>query len=239
MDDRMNTIAGWTLAACGLALGASIVTGEVFHSERPEKMGYEIEGVVREGGEEGGAADETPIATLLAAVANDPTKGEQVFKKCASCHTIEQGAPNGLGPNLYGTMGAPKAHHAGFPYSDALKGKGGTWTWEDMNAWLASPKKFVPGTKMTFAGLSKGEDRAALMVYMNSKSASPLPLPAAPAPSEAAGGPAQPTNPEGAAKAENEPVLTEAQVAKQPEGNVGGAGAPEVTGTSKQERDAR
>ena len=237
MDDRTNTIAGWVLAAAGLALGASIVSGNVFKGERPETMGYPIEGVEREEGE-GGAEPEQPIANLLAAAASDPTKGAQVFKKCASCHSIEQGGANGIGPNLYGTMGKPHGHVPGFAYSAALKGKAATWGWEEMNAWLLSPKKYAEGTKMTFAGLSKGEDRAALMLYLNSMSQSPLPLPAATGPTEAAGGPAQPTNP-GAGKAENEPIITEEQAAKQPRGNVGGEGAPEVAGGSEQQRDRR
>ena len=142
MDDRFNTIAGWVLGAGIVALGAAIVTGEMFKSERPEKLGYPIEGVVEEGA---GAKDaEQPIAFYLASA--DPAQGEQVFKKCAACHTATQGGPNGLGPNLWGTMGAPLGHVAGFAYSDALKSKGGTWTWEAMSDWLKSPKNFVPGT---------------------------------------------------------------------------------------------
>src|SRR3712207_4507472 len=102
MNDRFNTIAGWGLAAGIVALGASIVTGEVFHAERPEKMGYPIEGVVLDGDAAGGA-EEQPIAAFLAgAVAS---KGEGVFKKCAACHTINAGGANGLGPNLHGVMG--------------------------------------------------------------------------------------------------------------------------------------
>ena len=176
MDDRFNTIAGWVLFAGIVALGSSIVAGEIFHSERPETMGYPIAGVEEEG--EGGEAEQ-PIEFFLASA--DPAQGEQVFKKCTACHTIDQGAPNQLGPNLWGTMGAPIAHVAGFAYSDALKSKGGTWDWNTMSEWLKSPRSFAPGTKMTFAGLSNPEERAALLLYMNQKSGSPLPVPAAPA----------------------------------------------------------
>ena len=231
MDDRMNTIAGWVLGAGIVALGATIVTGEVFHNERPEKMGYPIEGVEVEG--EGEAAAEQPIAFFLASA--DPRLGEGVFKKCAACHTINQGGANGLGPNLWATMGKPLAHVPGFAYSDALKTKGGNWDWEAMNQWLKSPKTFAPGTKMTFAGLSKPEERANLMAYLNAQGSNiPVPPPpAADTPAEAVA-----ENASQAAvgdKGEDEPILNEAQVAKQPEGNVGGEGAPEVTGTSKQE----
>ncbi len=87
MDNRTNTIAGWVLAGCGAALGLSIVGGMMFHGERPEKMGYAIEGVVEEGA--GGAAADVPIASLLPTA--DAAKGAEVFKKCAACHTINQG----------------------------------------------------------------------------------------------------------------------------------------------------
>lgn len=176
MDDRNNTIAGWVLAACGAALGLSIVGGMVFHSGEPEKSGYPIEAAEEAGG--GGAA-EVPIASLLPTA--DPAKGADVFKKCAACHTINQGGANGIGPNLYGVMGEAVAHgRNGYAFSDALKKVGGNWDWEKMNAWLTSPRKFAPGTKMTFAGLSNPQDRANIILYMNQQGSN-LPLPAAPA----------------------------------------------------------
>ena len=214
MDDRFNTIAGWTLFAGIIALGGSIVAGEMFHSERPETMGYPIAGVVEEG--EGGAEAEQPIAFYLASA--DAAKGEQTFKKCAACHNAASGGPNALGPNLWGTMGKPIASHAGFAYSPALKEKGGTWTWEAMSDWLKSPKSFAPGTKMTFAGLGDPQERANLMVWLNSQGSS-LAIPAAPAAAPAVEGgaatdattkPGSGTN-DGAQKAESEPVIDAAK----------------------------
>lgn len=176
MDDRFNTIAGWVLGAGIVALGASLVTGEVYKAHRPEKMGYPIEGVVEEGA--GEAAAEPPIATLLAAA--DPAKGAEVFKKCTACHNADKGGSNALGPNLWGVLGEPiGAGHAGFPFSDALKSKGGNWDFQAMSDWLKSPRNFAPGTKMTFAGLSKPEDRANVIAFLNQHSDSPEPLPAA------------------------------------------------------------
>ena len=181
MDNRTNTIAGWVLAACVTALGASIVSGMVFHEGRPEKMGYPIEGVEEAGG--GGAEAAVPIATLLAAA--NPAQGADVFKKCTACHTINQGGANGVGPNLYATMGAPIAQgKGGYAFSEALKAKGGTWTFEAMDAWLKSPRKFADGTKMTFAGLGSATDRANIIAYMNEQGSN-LPLPAAGAAPEA------------------------------------------------------
>lgn len=176
MDDRTNTIFGWALAGAGAALGLSIAGGMIFHGERPEKMGYAIEGVEEAGG--GGAA-EVPIASLLGGA--DPAKGAEVFKKCAACHTINQGGANGIGPNLYHTLGEGVGQgKGGFAFSDALKSVGGVWDFDKMNAWLTSPRKFANGTKMTFAGLGNAQDRANLIVYLNQQGSN-LPLPAAPA----------------------------------------------------------
>ena len=209
MADRFNTLAGWVLFAGIVALGASIVSGEMFHSERPEQMGYPIEGVVQEG--EGAAEAEKPIAFYLASA--DPAAGEQVFKKCTACHNADQGGANALGPNLWDVLGEPVGKGKGFPFSPALSGVGGTWNWDNMSEWLKSPKKFAPGTKMTFAGLSNPQDRANVIAFLNTHSDNPLPLPAAPAEAEAAPadqpananvagtGPEQP----GPQKAEDEP----------------------------------
>jgi cytochrome c len=177
MDDRFNTIAGWVLFAGIIALGSSIVAGELFHSEAPEPEGYAIEGA-QEGGA-GGAEAEKPIEFYLASA--DPAKGADVFKKCAACHNADKGGPNQLGPNLWGVVGAPIGEGRGFAFSDALAKHGGTWDWDSLSKWLTSPKAFAPGTKMTFAGLSKPEDRANVIAFLNQHSDSPKPMPAPPA----------------------------------------------------------
>ncbi|WP_395636730.1 c-type cytochrome [Sphingorhabdus sp.] len=180
MDDRSNTIAGWVLAGGIVALGLSIVSGMYFHAEAPEKEGFAV--AAEAGGEAGGAAA-VPIATLLATA--DIAKGEAAFKKCAACHTIAQGGPNGIGPNLWASMGKPHGHVAGFSYSDALKSVPGNWDFEGMDKWLANPKKYAPGTKMTFAGLGNPEERANLIAYLNAQGSN-LPLPPPPAADAAA-----------------------------------------------------
>jgi cytochrome c len=230
MQDRSNTIAGWVLFAGIVALGGSIATGELFHGERPEKMGYPIEGVVLEG--EGGAAADKPIDFSVA----DATKGEQVFKKCAACHNADKGGANALGPNLWGVLGKPHGHVAGFAYSDALKGKPGNWDFASLSEWLANPKKYAPGTKMTFAGLSNPEDRANVIAFLNAHSDAPQPLPAAPA--AAAPGAAPVADPKaaekaaaeteiggGAQKATNVPVKNEIDAVKGGAKNSGGDAA--------------
>nr|WP_298894956.1 cytochrome c family protein [uncultured Altererythrobacter sp.] len=176
MDDRFNTIAGWVLFAGIIALGASTLSYKYFKGERPEQLGYVIEGVEVE---DAGAAAEMTMAQALSMMSNDDqiAAGERVFAKCAACHTVEQGGANGIGPNLYAVMGAGIGNHVpGYAYSDALAGVGGTWNWETMDAWLKNPRGFADGTKMSFAGLPKIEDRAAVAMYMNSLGSN-LPVP--------------------------------------------------------------
>lgn len=207
MDNRNNTIAGWVLFAGICALGLSIGTGMLFASHNPEKPGYPIEDA--EGG--GGAAESAvPLANLLAAA--DPAKGEAVFAKCAACHTINSGGANGIGPNLWGALAKPHGHVPGFAYSDALKSVPGNWDFEGMDKWVTSPRKYAPGTKMSFAGLSNPEDRANLIVYMNSMGSNlPLPAPeAAPAEDAAAEGEAPA---EGAAPAAGDAAAAPADAA--------------------------
>ena len=186
MDDRFNTIAGWTLAGGIVALGLAAVSSRYFEADkahRPHTMGYAIEGV-SDAGEAGAAA--VPLPNLLAAA--DPAKGEGLFAKCKACHTINQGGPNGIGPNLYGVVGKPVGKHAaGFAYSADLANHGGTWDFATLDHWLTSPKKMAAGTKMSFAGLSKPEDRANVIVYLNSQGSN-LPLPPPEAAAAAAAG---------------------------------------------------
>ena len=207
MDDRNNTTAGWILFAGIIALGGWIVSGEAYRGHEVEKGGYALPG-----GEEGAAADEAakPIEFYLASA--DPVKGEAVFKKCAACHVAAAGGANGIGPNLWGVMGEPVGKGAGgYAFSAALAGKGGNWDWKAMDAWLASPRAFAPGTKMTFAGLGSPEDRANVIVYLNK--GSNLPIPAAPA--EAA--PAAPAEGNATAPAEGNAAAPANAVAPKPE----------------------
>lgn len=176
-----NKIAGWVLAAAISVLGLSILTGYLFPVHLPESPAYVVQGVEADAGAGGATAEaEKPIEFYLASA--DVAKGEAQFKKCASCHSIDKGGANGIGPNLYGIVGEKHGAVAGFSYSDALKGTSDkVWDWQGLAAWLANPKKYIPGNKMSFAGIGKPEDRANLIAYLNTKDDSPLPLPAVPA----------------------------------------------------------
>lgn len=114
------------------------------------------------GGGDGGAAEQVDVAALVAAA--DAAKGETIFKKCAACHKID--GQNAVGPHLNGVVGRPVASVADFAYSDAMKAHGGDWSAENIFHFIENPKKYVPGTKMSFAGLPKPEDRANVIAFL-------------------------------------------------------------------------
>jgi len=130
MDDNFNTFAGWALGSAIVALGLTSISGHYFSADKPHRphhMGYEIEGVEAEAG-----VEVVPLATLLAQA--DPAKGQSLFARCMSCHTVNSGGANGIGPNLRGVFGQPIGQGAGgFAFSSALKAMGGTWTFEAMD----------------------------------------------------------------------------------------------------------
>ncbi|QNG46661.1 c-type cytochrome [Sphingobium yanoikuyae] len=207
MGDRFNTVAGWALFAGIIALGGAIVSSKYFHDERPEKMGYAIEGVEVEG--EGGGDSGPGLNTLIASA--DVAAGEKVFAKCAACHTVNQGGANGIGPNLYATVGEGIGQgKGGFAFSEALKSKGGEWSFDNLDHWLKSPREFAPGTKMTFAGLSNPADRANLIAWLNTQGSN-LPLPAADAAPAAADNAAPTEGGDNAANATEAPAENAAQ----------------------------
>ena len=176
---EINKILGAILVTCLVTLALNIAAGAMFSPVKPEKPGYEI-AVTEEpaqGAKPDAAAPPEPIEKLLASASVE--KGGQSAKKCVACHTFTKGGPNRVGPNLWGVVNRPKASEAGFTYSDALKSKGGNWTIDDLSEFLTSPRKFAPGTKMTFVGLPKGSERADVIAYLNSLADNPAPLPKA------------------------------------------------------------
>jgi cytochrome c len=110
-------------------------------------------------------------ATVEPVPAVEPTAamGEQIFKRCVACHTIDKDGANGIGPNLHGVVGRAVASHAGFSYSSALKAKGGNWDAAHLDRFLESPMKYAPGTRMAFAGVIDAPDRKALILYLESQ----------------------------------------------------------------------
>jgi cytochrome c len=176
-DLEFNKICAAVLVAGIVASLSGFVAMKLTASEPLKQNAYKIEGVASSGGGEAAPEKPQPILDLIASA--DAAKGQQIAKVCASCHNLEKGGPNGaMAPNLAGVVGRAKGSHPGFEYSDAMKKKGGDWTYEDLNQFLWKPQGFVSGTKMTFAGLKKPEERAAVIAYLRSLSDSPPALPA-------------------------------------------------------------
>ncbi len=169
---EINKIAGAILASVLAVFAINEIGGILVHPTEIENAAYVPDGTEQF---EAGAApvvveDEGPVSSLPLLASADPGDGEKVFKKCTSCHTIDDGMKDGTGPHLYGVVGRDKAAVAGFGYSNGLTEMGGSWTYEALDAFLRKPKDYVKGTKMSFAGLKKPKDRAAVIAYMAANS---------------------------------------------------------------------
>lgn len=176
---EFNKIFAAVLVAGITASFSGFVAHKLVHGEKLKENAYKIEGVVEEGGAGGPAVAAMPEPVLAMLASADVAQGEKIGKVCATCHTFNKGGANGIGPNLYGIIGHPKAGHDGFAYSEGMKAKGGTWTMSDLNHFMWKPKVYVEGTKMTFVGLKKPEDRAAVIAWLRTLSDSPAALPSA------------------------------------------------------------
>jgi cytochrome c len=203
---ELNKLIGGLLGTVFVVFSVGLVSDALFASPSPEKPGFAIEATEEpaEGGA-AGPAEPKPIAELLPAASAE--KGAAIFKKCEACHSGEKGGPNKVGPDLWDIVDRPVAEHEGFSYSAGMKAfsNGGTekWTYDHLYHFLLSPKNYVKGTAMGFAGLKKDEDRADVIAYLRTLSDSPKPLPeASAAPAADAGKAAEGEKP--AAPAEGE-----------------------------------
>jgi cytochrome c len=173
----VNKVAAAVLSAGLLAMITGFIAHQLYHPEMPEKPAYVIaEGVQAASTQTASApAGPQPITPLLANASVE--NGQKVAKKCASCHTFEKGGANKIGPNLWNVVGSKPAHTEGYSYSGAMQSNDKEWDYEALSEFLYNPRDFVKGTKMTFAGLKKDQDRADVIAYLRTLSDSPKPLP--------------------------------------------------------------
>ncbi|WP_136657754.1 cytochrome c family protein [Nitratireductor sp. XY-223] len=177
----LNAAAGAFLAVAFVVMTVSIASDAIFHSSEPEAEGFALE--ASEGATATASAGEEdtlePISPLLASASIEG--GQRAFRKCAACHTVDEGGANRVGPNLWDVVDRPVAAAAGFGYSTAMQdySEGGEkkWHYENLNAFLEAPRRYMRGTAMGFAGVKKADERADLIAYMRSLSDSPAPLP--------------------------------------------------------------
>ena len=175
----MNKIIASIVFAIILVIGINKVTDVIFYVEKPEKSAYQVASVttaVSATSAETGStnSEEGNIMALFASAS--AAEGVKVFKKCAACHSIKEGGKNKIGPALWGVLGRTAGSVPGYKYSKAMAEHGKNWSFEEMNGFLIKPKDWIKGTKMSFAGLKNAKDRAAVILYMNENTNSPLPL---------------------------------------------------------------
>jgi len=178
MSMEANKIFGAILLALLIGTLSGFIAEVLVHPKALEKPAYVIAVPETAGKTEAASAPTgapAAIGPLLAKA--DPAAGQTASKACAACHSFNKGEAGKVGPNLYGLVGGPKAHVQGFGYSEALAKKGGNWDYEELSQFLHDPKGYAPGTKMTFAGIKKDQERANIIAYLRSLHDSPPPLP--------------------------------------------------------------
>ncbi|MCF3946994.1 c-type cytochrome [Acidiphilium iwatense] len=186
----LNKIAGGILSAGLVFWVATHISMFFTNHEAPKKPVIAIAGA----GAAKTAAGGVPSIDGLIAKA-DVKKGMSfVQQQCSACHTLTKGGANGVGPNLYGVIGAPMFAKAGYAFSAAAKKKAkGNWTYQKLNEWLVDPQTYVPGTHMSYTGIKNDAVRADAIAYLRTLSPSPVPLPkpgpggAKPSPAAASG----------------------------------------------------
>ncbi len=178
-DLKWNKIMGAVLATGFVIVGVQQVTGAIYHTEAPEKMGYFVDAPE----EAGGGAAEVELApdwgTVLPTA--DLGAGQAAFARCQACHTVTAGGASGTGPNLFGVVGGPVMHAAGFAYSDAMaahKAEAPTWTYDELDQFLTAPGRHIPGTKMSFAGIRDTQTRVNLIAWLRSQGSTGFAVPA-------------------------------------------------------------
>ena len=181
---ELNKVFGAILFAGLTAMTAWLISlaafGKLEHGHHEQVVHYRVAGLEQDAAAHGpGEAEiEEPALSLAVLLADaDPAKGQRAFKKCAACHTVDEGGKNKIGPNLWNIVNRQVASDEDFAYSDAMIAEGGVWDFERLDRFIADPKGAVAGTKMAFKGISKDGSRADVLIYLRSLSAAPAALP--------------------------------------------------------------
>ena len=177
-SDYVNKILMAVLATCLALVAMNIAAGAVFSPRVPAKPGFEI-AVQEKAPEQKGGQEEAPQPIDVRLASSSAERGQSAAKVCLACHSFDKGGPNKQGPNLWGVVGRQRDSEPGFKYSDAMMGKGGTWTLEELDKFIASPKGYIPGTAMTFTGIPQAAKRADVINYLHTLSDNPIALPKA------------------------------------------------------------
>ena len=175
----MNKIIISIVLAVILVLGINKITDVIFYVEKPEKSAYQVANITTVASTTSAetSSENSESGNIIALFAStSAADGAKVFKKCAACHSITQGGGNKIGPALWAVLGRQAGSISDYKYSKGMRAYGKTWSFEEMNGFLIKPKDWVKGTKMSFAGLKNAKDRAAVILYMNENTSSPLPL---------------------------------------------------------------
>lgn len=225
-DLKWNKIMGAGLATVFVILMVREGTAFIYHTETPEKMGYFVDAPEEAAGGAAEAILPPDWGTVMPTA--DLAAGEAAFARCKSCHTIDAGGANGIGPNLYGIAGRATASHAGFAYSDAMtahRGTNPTWTLDELDLFITAPGRHVPGTKMSFAGIRDTATRVNLIAWLRTQGSTGMAIPAPDPARQPGAAPAAPV--EGEA-----PVAGAETAAADAGGPTGGAPAAGAAGQS-------
>ena len=172
----MNKIIVSIAFAVILIIGINKIADSIYYVEKPEKSAYQVASVTTVASTTSTETSSEAGNIMAIFASTSAAEGAKVFKKCAACHSIAEGGKNKIGPALWGVLGRQAGSLPDYKYSKAMAAYGKKWSFEEMNGFLIKPKDWIKGTKMSYAGLKSEKERAAVILYMNENTNSPLPL---------------------------------------------------------------
>ena len=172
----MNKIIVSIVLTVILVVGINKITDAIYYVEKPEKSAYQVATVTTVASTTSAETSSGSGDIMAIFASTSAEEGAKVFKQCSACHSIAEGGKNKIGPALWGVLGRQVGSLPDYKYSKAMAAHGKKWTFEEMNGFLLKPKDWIKGTKMSYAGLKSEKERAAVILYMNENTNSPLPV---------------------------------------------------------------